>query len=492
MKELNICFVTTEVFPYAKTGGLADVSASLPIALKEMGHDVRMMVPKYRTISERKYTLREVIRLREIPIQMGSKHYIYAARTSFLLDSKVHIYFLQQDDLFHRAGLYVDPKTGMDYEDNLERFGSFSRAVLETLKILHWSPDVIHCNDWQTALIPVYLKFYYHDDEFFSRTKTVLTIHNLAYQGIFPMEKKELLDLPAELFEKDGLLEWYGQINLLKGGILAADYLTTVSPNYAREIANDPNFGYGLETILKNREKNLRGILNGADYHIWSPDIDSKIPFRYNSQNLHLKKENKKILCKYCNFDYREDIPILGMVTRLDYQKGLDLVIESVEQLTELGLFLVILGAGDPKLASQLEEIQAKYRSHVYFEYKLNEPLAHLIEAGSDMFLMPSRYEPCGLNQIYSLKYGTLPVVRKTGGLADTVIDVRSHPDKGTGFVFEKHEKEDLVATLADAVRLYKESPDSWKKWQINAMAQDFSWSRSAKEYLDVYMELAE
>ncbi len=492
MRNLNICFVTSEVFPYAKTGGLADVSSSLPIEIKNLDHDIRLMVPKYRSISERKYTLREVIRLRDIPVQMGKSKFIFSAKTSFLMDSKVHIYFLQEDSLFNRAGLYVDPATGKDYEDNLERFAAFAKAVLETLKILHWSPDIIHCNDWQTALIPVYLKFKYHDDEFFSRTKTVLTIHNLAYQGTFPMKKKDVLDLPDELFEKDGLLEWYDGINILKGGILAADFLTTVSPTYAREIANDPQFGYGLETILKNREEQLKGILNGVDYSIWSPEKDAKIPFRYNENNLHLKKENKKVLCKYCNFNDDPSIPLIGMISRLDYQKGLDLVMEIMEDLFKENVHLIILGAGDPKLASQLHNLANKYKNKLYFEFKLNDNLAHLIEAGADLFLMPSRYEPCGLNQIYSLRYGTLPVVRKTGGLADTVIDLRENPEEGNGFAFGKYDAKELLATLTEAIRIYQGQPEDWKRWQLNGMKQDFSWHRSAKEYLNVYYDLVE
>lgn len=492
MNNLNICFVTSEVFPYAKTGGLADVSASLPLAIKEMEHDIRMMVPKYRGISERKYTLREVIRLKEIPVKMGKYEFVFSAKTSFLMDSKVHVYFLQEDSLFNRAGLYTDPKTGKDFEDNLERFAAFSRAVLKTLKILHWSPDIIHCNDWQTALIPVYLKFKFHDDEFFARTKTVLTIHNLAYQGVFPMKKKEVLELPSELFEKDGLLEWYDQINLLKGGILAADFLTTVSPTYASEIANDPDFGYGLETILKNRERNLRGILNGADYNVWNPEVDSKIPYRYNINKLLLKKENKKILCRYCNFEYIPETPLLGMITRLDYQKGVDLVIEVMKDLMKLDLQLVILGAGDPELAKKLHQLQAKYKDKFYFEFKLNDNLAHLIEAGVDMFLMPSRYEPCGLSQIYSLKYGTLPIVRKTGGLADTVVDVREDPETGTGFVFKKHDAKEMLATIQEAIYCYQNRKEDWIKWQINGMKKDFSWTRSAREYIEVYRNLVE
>ncbi|GAB4170893.1 MAG: glycogen synthase [Calditrichia bacterium] len=492
MDNLNICFVTTEVYPYAKTGGLADVSSSLPLAMKEMEHDIRLMVPKYRGISERKYTLREVIRLKEIPVEMGKHKFLFSAKTSFLMDSKVHIYFLQEDSLFSRAGLYVDPKTGKDYEDNLERFAAFSKAVLETLKILHWSPNIIHCNDWQSALIPVYLKFKYHDDEFFSKTKTVLTIHNLAYQGTYPMKFREVLDLPDELFEKDGLLEWYDGINLLKGGILAADYLTTVSPTYASEIANDPDYGYGLETILKNRENQLRGILNGADYSIWNPEIDSLIPVRYNANNLHLKKENKKILCRYCNFEYSEDTPLFGMITRLDYQKGVNLLIEQFEELMKQDMQLVILGAGDPKLANQLHELQSKYKDKFYFEFKLNDRLAHLIEAGADIFLMPSRYEPCGLNQIYSMKYGTLPLVRKTGGLADTVIDVLEDEENGTGFVFHEFDSKALLNSIKVAIQKYKEHSDQWKKWQLNGMEKDYSWSRSADEYLNVYYNLME
>ncbi len=492
MKSLNICFVTSELYPYAKTGGLADVSASLPLSLKENGHDIRLMIPKYKSISERKYTIREVIRLKDISVTGGKEELLFSAKTAFIPDSKVHIYFLENKELFDRNGLYVDSVTGKDFSDNLKRFALFSKAVLETLKTLHWTPDIIHCNDWQSALIPVFLKFDPEYEEIFAKTKTVLTLHNLAYQGIFAMKDKDVLNLPDELFAKDGLLEWYGKINLLKGGIMAADFLTTVSPTYAEEISTDPDYGYGLETILANRKSDLKGILNGANYNIWNPEVDSRIAVRYNKDLLHLKNENKKVLCRYCNFSYEKDQPIIGMVSRFDNQKGLDIILDIIEKLMKEDLKLVMLTSGNHELIDTYKKLSKKYKDKFYFENKLNDQLSHLIEGGADIFLMPSKFEPCGLNQIYSLKYGTLPLVRKTGGLADTVTDVDVDLENGTGFVFEKYDPEVLFAKIIKACDFYRTEPELWKKWQKNGMQKDFSWNSSAKEYIDVYFHLSE
>ncbi len=491
MNALNICYVSSELYPYAKTGGLADVSSSLPLAIKEKGHDIRLMVPKYKAISERKYTIREVIRLKSIPVKNEFIEYEFSAKTAFLLDSKVHVYFLENDELFNRTGLYVDPKSGLDYSDNLLRFSFFARSILETLKALHWTPDVIHCNDWQTALIPILLKFDPLYEEIFAKTKTILTIHNLAYQGIFSMKDKEVLSLPDELFEKDGLLEWYGKINLLKGAILAADFLTTVSPTYAKEISENHEYGYGLETILSNRKKELKGILNGVDYSIWNPEVDSRIAVRYNKDLLHLKKDNKKMLCRYCDFEFIPDEPIIGMVTRMDNQKGFDILEKIFKVLMEKNLKFVLLSSGDNKIEARFIKLSKKYKKKFFFENRLNDQLAHLIESGADIFLMPSKFEPCGLNQIYSLKYGTLPLVRKTGGLADTVIDVDEFPKSGTGFVFKEYSDKELLKKLEKVLDVFENDKTTWKKWQVNAMEQDYSWDASAQEYLSLYQNLS-
>ncbi len=486
MKQLKICYVSSEVVPFAKTGGLADVAGSLPIALKDMEQDIRVMMAKYKSINERKYTLREVIRLKEVNVTLGGETKIADGKTAFLPDSKVHVYFLHLPEFFDRKDLYVDSTTGKDYEDNAERFAYFSKAVLETLKLLYWQPDIIHCNDWQTALIPFYLKTQFKDDNFFQKTRTVLTIHNLAYQGSFPLEKAEKLDIPAEYVKLGNEFEFYGRLNLLKGGIYFADVLNTVSEKYAEEISTDPEYGYGFEKILETRKDDLYGILNGADYTAWNPETDGLIPENYTSENLENKIENKKALCTQSELKFDPDIPVIGMISRLADQKGFDLIEEVAEELFKLDVQLVVLGTGDPKYHTLLEKLARKHHGKISANLRFDNKLAHLIEAGSDMFLMPSHYEPCGLNQMYSLKYGTVPVVRETGGLADTVQNFNPKTGEGNGFTFKEYKAAKMLDAIKRAVNTFKDS-QTWKKIQLKGMSEDYSWSQSALKYMELY-----
>ncbi len=357
--------------------------------------------------------------------------------------------------------------------------------------MLYWQPDIIHCNEWQTALIPFYLKTLYKDDEFFKNTRTVLSLHNLAYQGIFPKETARLLDIPEEYVEEGGAFEWYGKINLLKGGILFADMLNTVSKRYAEEITSDPEYGFGFEKILASRKEDLVGIPNGVDYSVWSPENDRYIPQKYSIDTLDKKVVNKERLCRQNELPFSEEIPLIGMISRLADQKGFDLLAEAADELLKENLQMVILGTGDPKYHKLLLQLARKHKKKLSVNLRFDDRLAHLIEAGADMFLMPSRYEPCGLNQMYSLKYGTVPIVRETGGLADTVQNFDPETGEGTGFTFKEYSASAMMEAIRRALQVFPDKT-TWRKIQIAGMQQDFSWKRSAEQYLELYQRAHE
>ncbi len=486
MKQLKICYVSSEVVPFAKTGGLADVAGALPIALKEMGHDVRLMMPNYKSINERKFVLREVIRLREVNVEINQQFRMANGKTAFLPSSKVHVYFLSIPEYFDRKDLYVDSRTKKDFSDNAERFAFFSMSVLNTLKLLYWQPDIIHCNEWQTALIPFYLRTHFKDDPFFRNTKTVLSLHNLAYQGIFSAEKASHVGISNEFYSPKAEFEFYGKLNLLKGGILFADVLNTVSEQYSKEISSSSDYGFGLEKVLAGRKRDLYGIINGVDYSIWSPDSDENIPVKYDTRSLNRKIENKEALCEKCGLKFDPQVPLVGIISRLVDQKGFDLISEAFDKLMKLNIQLVLLGEGDAKYHEKFKKLAKKYSKKFSLTLKFDDALAHLIEAGSDIFLMPSKFEPCGLNQIFSLRYGTVPVVRETGGLKDTISHYNPKTGKGNGFTFKKHNSKEMLEAIKTAVDKFKDEK-TWSKIQKNGMRADFSWDASAKKYLKLY-----
>jgi len=487
---LKILFVSSEVTPFAKTGGLADVSSALPKAIKEAGHDIRVFMPKYAAIKDRKFILRDVIRLKDMVITHGSHPIKLNIKSSFIPDSKVQVYFLDYPPYFERDELYVDPKTGTDFVDNPERFALFSRTAIEMLKRLHWQPDVIHCNDWQTSLIPVFLKVLYVDDEFYQSTRTLLSVHNLAYQGIFPAKKLAVTGLSEKLYNSGGALEFFGRLNFLKAGLEYADLINTVSPTYAKEIQTTNEFGYGLEGILKRRTEQLFGILNGVDYSEWSPDVDPWIPLKYDFKTVEDKIENKKHLLKLCNLPFDPAVPCIGAISRLADQKGFDLIFKAIDKILKLKVQFIILGKGEEKYHQFFSALQKKYPTQVSVHLKFDNQLAHLIEAGCDLFLMPSKYEPCGLNQLYSLKYGTIPIVRATGGLMDTVTDFSANPKHGTGFVFQKYNAREMLTAIRNAIATFQ-NRTIWREMIIRAMKQIFSWEVSSHEYIKLYLRLS-
>jgi len=490
VKKLKILFVTPEAAPLAKTGGLADVSYSLPLSLIEKGHDVRIILPKYGAIDERKFKIHEVLRLKNLVAKIGDKEARYNIRTSFVVGNKykVQAYLVENHEYFsNRKGLYSDPITGKDYEDNNERFILFARSVIEAVKLLGWQPDIIHLNDWQSSLVPLYLKL--EKEESLKNSKTLLTIHNLAYQGEFPLEEFYKLGLPESYKFEDGVVI-YDKINFLKTGILYADAINTVSPTYAKEIIEDKERSAGLKKVLLKRKDCLYGILNGIDEETWNPEKDEIILRNYNYKSYELKLENKKNLAVKFGFDFNPDEPYIYKISRIIDAKGFDLISEIFDELMKLDIKLFLLGVGEKKYHKFFIEKQNKYKNKFGCYIGYNEDLSHYLHAGGDIFLMPSRYEPCGLNQMYALKYGAVPIVRKTGGLNDTIIDIEEDPENGYGFSFKEYKPETLLKSIIKAVDLYKNNKALWLKIIKRGMKKDFSWNNSAKLYIDLYKNI--
>jgi starch synthase len=484
--KLKILLVYSEVAPFSKTGGLGDVGGALPKALKDMGHDVRIITPQYQCINERKYILRDVIRLLNIDVALGDEHFQVHVKSAFLPDTKVQVYFIDYKPFFFRKGLYADPKTSKDYPDNCKRFALFSKGVLETLHRLHWQPDVIHCNDWQTAMIPYFLKAIYKDNPFFSQTSTLFTVHNFAFQGCFDSQCSSFLKLEVQTQNPESPVSPDGWVNFLKMGIVHADLLNTVSEKHAVEAQSSPEFGFGLEKLLRLRKKQFFGILNGIDYHVWNPETDPLIPVRYDIHRLNGKEENKKALLEKFGLAYNPEVPVIATVSRLTEQKGMDLVRDSFNDIMALNAVFVVLGQGEESFEQFFKKMAKKYAGRVGINFTFDDPLAHLIIAGADIFLMPSRFEPCGLTQLYSLKYGTVPVVCPVGGLYDTVEAYKHKTEKGTGFVVPNPDSKALAQTLRQVVKAFRDSK-TWSRIQKNGMKKDFSWEVSAKKYVQLY-----
>jgi starch synthase len=487
-KKYKILYVTSEIVPFVKTGGLADVSSALPQMLMEMGHEVRIVVPKYGAVDDRKFKIHEVVRLKDLQIKIGDKDVVFSLKSCFLPGQKVRvqIYFLDNQEYFgSRNSLYVDPFTGEDYPDNNERFVLLTNAVFELISKLGWIPDIIHCNDWQCGLVPAYLRTLYKNDEQFSKFKTVFTIHNLAYQGVFPKSSFYKTGLPEELNSEKGL-EIYGKINFMKSGLLYSDVINTVSETYANEIRTDDELGAGLKSVLAKRKNDLYGIINGIDTHLWNPEKDKLIIKKYSAKNLSGKVVNKEELANKFGFKFDEKVPVIGIISRLFDAKGMDLISSTFAELMKLELQIVLLGTGDRKYHNFFEKMNGKYPEKFAAYLGFNDELAHMIEGGADMLLMPSRYEPCGLNQMYSLTYGTVPIVHETGGLADTVIKFNEKTGEGTGFVFKQYEASAFMKEFKRALKTF-EDKKTWVKIMRNGMKCDFSWTSSAKRYIELY-----
>lgn len=486
---MRILLISSEVTPFAKTGGLADVLAALPKALAARGHDVRVVIPHYACVRDAAPDLRLV--LPEIAVHFPGRLMLGKVCQSHLPGTTVPVYLVDNPALYERPGLYGEE--GKDYPDNALRFGFFSLALLWMLKGIDWAPDVLHCNDWQTGLVPLFRKTrsHFQHDPFFARSKVLYTIHNLGYLGVFSPGVLGLLDLPGRVNRAD-CMEYFGGISFMKSGIHFADAVSTVSEQYAREILT-PEFGCGLDGFLLSLPRQPRGILNGIDYHDWDPARDPLIRRNYTIDSLEKKAECKTVLQRNLRWNPKPQAPLIGMISRMDGQKGLDLIEAALPQLIETGARFVFLGDGNPYFHDMLLKAARKHSNQVRVRVRFDPKLAHIIEAGADAFLMPSRYEPCGLNQMYSMRYGTIPIVRYTGGLADTVTPV-SHESlldgTATGFVFRDYTPEALVAAVQEAVYTYRNFHDLWHRLQENGMRQNYSWDRSAEAYEKFYQEL--
>jgi starch synthase len=483
---LNIVFASSEVTPFAKTGGLADVSGTLPVDLQRAGHNVAVIMPAYRQVKASGLPLEPLGVKFDIPI--GNKIVRGRLLRGTLPGSDVPVFFVEQDDYYDRPELYRS--RGEDYKDNCERFVFFCRAVLESIRLLHLQVDVVHCHDWQTALIPAYLQLEYSHTHGYENVASVLTIHNLAYQGIFWHWDMLLTGLDWKYFNYNQM-EFYGKLNLLKTGLIFADWLTTVSPTYAQEIQGDP-LGSGLDGVLRQRSENLSGIVNGVDYNIWNPATDPHLAAQYDVSNWQAGKAAcKAALQRELGLPEAPRTPLVALIGRLADQKGWDLVLEVLRRwATEMDVQWAILGAGEPYYHDALGQVAREYPNRVAAQLEFSDPLAHRIEAGADIFLMPSRYEPCGLNQLYSLKYGTVPVVRATGGLVDTVTDTTPETlaaGTATGFAFEDPTAGALNVTLRRALETYWQNESTWRQLVETGMQQDWSWKASARQYALVY-----
>ncbi|KJS14741.1 MAG: glycogen synthase [Peptococcaceae bacterium BRH_c4b] len=482
-RPLKILVVSSEVVPFAKTGGLADVAGSLPKALAvvgndDMGNDVRVVMPHYKGIEGASYRM-------DFPVQ-----FVNRAETAIIRESSIEahfqgqhriipVYMVDNHHYFYRERMYMFP-------DEAERYTFFCRSVLEMLPRLNWQPDIIHCNDWQSGPIPFLLKVRYRHDPFYARISTVYTIHNLQYQGNYPREALRVLGVGDEYFTPDQL-EFYGSVSFMKMGIIYSDVINTVSRTYASEIQR-PELGERMDGLLRKRSHDLYGIVNGINYHEFNPKTDHRIHRNYDKDSIEYKKENKYALQKELGLPVK-DVPVLGLITRLVDQKGLDLIAEISDELMHLDLQFVVLGSGDRHYEEMFSKLKTKYPQKMGVYIGFNSILAQRIYAGVDMFLMPSRFEPCGLGQLIAMRYGTIPIVRATGGLADTVHDYNPATGSGNGFVFSEYNGRALYHAIARALKVYRDDQEQWAKLGRNCMELDFSWARSGVEYLQLFQE---
>lgn len=477
---MRILFISPEGLPFSKTGGLADVIEGLPKALVELGHEVAVVLPRYRGTRVNK------VLVPSLTIPLGPVLRFPAIADGTVVNG-VRYFFVDDPEYFDREQLYG--VQGVDYPDNAERFAEFSRAALEVAKHV-WPADVLHCHDWQAALVPVLLKTVYAPDPAFRHVPTILTVHNLGYHGLFPRDVLARVGLPETLFHIEAL-EFFGKVNYLKGGLLFADWITTVSRRYAQEIQT-PEYGHGLDGVIRRRADRLVGILNGVDYSAWNPETDPFIVAHYSAKDPSGKRECKRdLLAEFKLPAENLNRPVIGIVSRFVDQKGFDLIAEVADELMEEDLCITALGTGEARYELLFRELAARFPARFAARIAYDNVLAHKIEAGADMFLMPSRYEPSGLNQLYSLKYGTVPIVRATGGLDDTIEPFDPRTGRGNGFKFREYEGRALLAAVREALRCFRDQK-AWRRLMLNGMTQDFSWKTSAADYLRLYQQARE
>jgi len=479
--------VAAECVPFAKVGGLADVIGALPLALEKLGVRVTVVLPRHGIIDLEKFGFEASPPPGMGKVSVGFENIAYDVQRGKLPNSSIDVILLGNDRFFGRQGIYVDAVSAKDYPDQADRWIFFQRAVMEYFKSASPAPDILHCHDHQTGLISAYLQRFYRTDFSYSRTRSVFTIHNMGYQGLFPRDVVTRSGFNDAEFYPTSPFEFYGVMNFMKVGITYADLVTTVSPTYSREIQESREFGYGLEGVLAERSGSLIGILNGIDDEVWNPEKDPLIAANYSAANLSGKLENKKALLQKFGIDgSHAEWPLLAMISRIDVQKGFDLVVSVLDYLLGKDLYFALLGSGNKETEGYLRTIIERHPGKAGMRFEFDNGSAHITEAGSDIFLMPSKYEPCGLNQMYSLRYGTVPVVRKTGGLADTVLEFDPSTGEGTGFVFADYDPEHFKAAIDRALALWRDKK-AWRQLMLNGMRQELGWQKSAEKYLVAY-----
>lgn len=474
---MKILFAAAEVVPFIKTGGLADVIGALPKALKQAGHEVAIVMPKYKDIPS-KYQ-EQMHHLGSGNVSVGWRS-VYGGVEKLEWEG-IPVYFLDNESYFGRDGVY-------GYWDDGERFAFLNRAILDLLPIMDFWPDIIHCHDWHTAMVPLLLKEHFSADESYSRIRTVFTIHNLLYQGIFPyIVLGDLLGLPDKYFTSEGV-EYNGNVSFMKAGLVYSNHVTTVSPTYANEICT-PHYGYGLDGLLRSLGNRLSGIVNGIDVELYNPSTDTELPVTYRT-SLTKKRGNKAALQQELGLPVKPKVPLIGMITRLVEPKGLDLILRIMDEWLHFDdVQFVVLGTGDPFYENWFKEAAGRHAEKLSPQIGFSDSLSRRIYAGSDLFLMPSRFEPCGISQLLALRYGTIPIVRETGGLNDTVHSYNENTGEGNGFTFQHFNAHDLLYTIRRAVSFYHQ-PEKWKEVVNNAFAGDYSWDRSARKYIEIYSQL--
>jgi starch synthase len=486
--ETQVIMFAAEAAPFAKVGGLGDVIGALPKALAKHGVKTTIIIPGYREIHSQPFNIEPCREIPVLDVRMGDaieQAEIFHARMD---EAGVDIYFIGSKKYFDREGIYDDPATREGYPDNMQRFIFFMKSGIDLIARMGKPVDVIHCHDSHTALIPGLIHANYRDNPFFSRAGTLFTIHNLAHQGIYSKDSLDCAGIDSRYYYPTSPFEYWGQVNFMKAGIQLADKVNTVSQRYSIEIQTDHEYGMGLEGVLQERKRDLSGIVNGIDYEEWNPENDALIPAHFSARDLSGKALCKEHLLKSLDLSCsRKRIPLIGIVSRLVDQKGVDLIAEAAEDLAALNLQLIILGMGQKKYHDFFGQLAARHPEKIAVRLVFDNELAHKIEAGCDLFLMPSKFEPCGLNQLYSLRYGTIPVVRTTGGLADTVLPYGA--GNGTGFCFSEYSSVEMMAAIKQAMAVYSDRP-RWKELMIRAMSQDWSWDRSAREYLQLYRNI--
>ena len=486
-QRFRVAMLSAEAVPYAKVGGLADVVGALSRTVADLGCSVAVFLPRYEDLALSPGTELELVAKIDVPVAGEDQPGLVYRLRDASHPPHLHHFFIANETFFGRPGIYDDPKTGVAYDDNGSRFVFFSRACLEAMRATAFVPDLIHANDHQTALVPAYLRTLLAEDPFFQMTATILSIHNMGYQGIYPPEMMRIAGFPERFFYPLSPFEFWGRMNFLKAGIQFADRITTVSERYAEEIQSGDEFGFGLQGVLNARRADLVGILNGIDVKIWNPRTDRALSARFDAESLEGKAVCKRALLEELGLPAEPDRPLFGIISRLVEQKGFDLVEDAADRLFQLPASWAILGSGAARFTTFFRSLAERFRDRVAYRGGFDDPLAHRIEAGSDFFLMPSRYEPCGLNQMMSMRYGTVPVVRETGGLADTVTPFGpGERSGGTGILFGPYTPRALLGAVEEGLTLYGQ-PSAFQRARRNGMAVDFSWEHAARKYIRLY-----